>query len=142
MLPKALVEEMLAEALRSVPAVEAAAIYGSWAKGELHDDSDIDILILAGSTIRWARVRECLDELEPVIGRPLGIAGYPLSHFWGRGISPYGFLSRILSGPLVPLIGDARALRPSHRSKDYVPRVARDRGIKYGHHRGVNYGPK
>jgi hypothetical protein len=64
------------------------------------------------------------------------MSGYSLDDFLGKGISPYGFLARILAGPLVPLIGDPRALRPPHRSKDYVPRVARDRGIKYTRHRG------
>jgi predicted nucleotidyltransferase len=139
MLSRELTENILKEALESFPEIGAAAIYGSWAKNELHDESDIDILILAFSTIRWQRVRDRLDELEDVIGMPLNMAGYLMSDFWGKGISPYGFLSRILSGPLVSLIGDARALRPSYRSKDYVPRVARDRGIKYGLHRGIRY---
>ena len=139
MLSESLVEELLAERLASFPQIEAAAIYGSWAKGDLHDDSDIDLIVLASATFRWQPLRTQLDELEEIVGRPIGRAGYSLSDFLGKGISPYGFLARILSQPLVPLVGDVRALRPPHRSRDYVPRVARDRGIKYGHHRGIRY---
>lgn len=139
MLARKLVEDLLAETLAAFPEIEAAAIYGSWAKEELHEESDIDLLILASTTIRWQKVRDSLDELEEIVAMPLNIAGYSVSDFYGKGISPYGFLARILSGPLVPLLGDARALRPAHRSKEYVPRVARDRGIKYGRHRGVRY---
>lgn len=135
-----LVEHAIADTLAEVPEIEAVAIYGSWAKYELHDDSDIDLLILARSRIRWKRVRELLDPLQDLAGRDIYFAGYSVSDFWGKGISPYGFLNRILSGPLVPLIGDVRALRPEFRSKDHVPRVARDRGIVYGgHHRGIKY---
>ena len=139
MLARSEVEELLAEGLAAFPQIEAAAIYGSWAKRELHEGSDIDLLVLARSRIRWAELREFLDELEDVVGRPIGLAGYSLSDFLGKGISPYGFLARILSQPLVPLLGDVRALRPPHRSRDYVPRVARDRGIHYGRHRGFRY---
>jgi predicted nucleotidyltransferase len=134
-----LVEEIITQELAAFTGIEAAAIYGSWAKDDLHDESDIDLLVIARSSFRWQRLRDRLDELEEVVGRPIGLAGYSLDDFLGRGISPYGFLARILSGPLVPLLGDARALRPPSRSKDYVPRVARDRGIKYGRHRGVRW---
>jgi predicted nucleotidyltransferase len=135
-------EDLLRAELEAMPEIKAAAIYGSWAKNDLHDESDIDLLVLAAESFTWRGLRERLDELEPVIGRHIGLAGYSLTDFLGRGISPYGFLARILSGPLIPLVGDARALRPPHRSKDYVPRVARDRGIKYGHHRGQRYAEK
>jgi len=135
-LDRRLVEELLQAELEALEAVRAAAIYGSWAKDDLHEGSDIDLLVLVAEDIRWSALRERLDLLEPIIGRDIGLAGYSLADFLGRGISPYGFLARILSGPLVPLVGDPRALRPPHRSKDYVPRVARDRGIHYGRHRG------
>lgn len=134
-----IVEELIRDTLGEFEQVKAAAIYGSWAKRELHDDSDIDLLVLAGASIRWQKLRDRLDDLEEIIGREIGLAGYLLDDFLGRGISPYGFLARILSGPLVPLIGDVRALRPQFRSKDHVPRVARDRGIRYGRHRGVRW---
>lgn len=139
MLSRELIEEILADELADFSEIEAAAIYGSWAKGELHDDSDIDLLVLASSSFRWQRLRDRLDILEEIVGLPLNIAGYSTADFFGKGISPYGFLARILSGPLIPLIGDARSFRPAHRSKEYVPRVARDRGIKYGRHLGVRY---
>ncbi len=132
-------EDRILEVLLAYPEVSAAAIYGSWAKGDLHDESDIDLLVLASERIRWQDLRDDLTELEEVVGREIGLAGYSLSDFLGRGISPYGFLNRILSGPLVPLLGDPRALRPPFRSKEFIPRVARDRGIKYGHHRGVRW---
>lgn len=133
---------MLADALTEHPRVAAAAIYGSWARDELHEESDIDILILARGAIRWSEVRDALDVVEEFAGRDIHFAGYPLDHFLGRGISPFGFLARVLSGPMTPLIGDVRALRPPHRSKDYVPRVARDRGIRYGRHKGYRYGER
>lgn len=140
MLDRLTVEELLADELAAFPEIAAAGIYGSWAKQELHDDSDIDLLVLAATAFRWQRLRDRFDELEPIVGRPLNFAGYSISDFLGKGISPYGFLARILSGPMVPLIGDPRSLRPPHRSKDYVPRVARDRGIIFGaRHRGIWY---
>lgn len=135
-----LAERAITDALLEFEPVVAAAIYGSWAKDELHDDSDVDLLLLASTTIRWAHIRTALDDVQEFVGREIHFAGYETRDFWGRGISPYGFLARILSGPLVPLIGDVRAWHPPFRSKDHVPRVARDRGIRYGgHHRGIRY---
>ena len=140
MVGRALVEDTLCDVLSDFEQIVAAAIYGSWAKDELHDDSDIDLLLLASSTIRWAHVRTALDEIEVLAGREIHFAGYETRDFWGRGISPYGFLARVLSGPMTQLFGDVRAWHPPFRSKDHVPRVARDRGVKYGgRHRGVTY---
>jgi predicted nucleotidyltransferase len=133
---------MLTDALASHSHVVAAAIYGSWARDELHSESDIDLLILARGGIRWSEIREALNVIEEFAGRDIHFAGYPVDHFLGRGISPFGFLARVLSGPMIPLVGDVRALRPPHRSKEYVPRVARDRGIHYGRHRGYRYGER
>jgi predicted nucleotidyltransferase len=140
MVDRALVEDAITECLIGFDQIVAAAIYGSWAKDELHEESDIDLLLLASTTIRWAHVRTALDDLEDLAGREIHFAGYETRDFWGRGISPYGFLARILSGPMVPLFGDVRSWHPPFRSKDHVPRVARDRGVKYGgRHRGIKY---
>jgi predicted nucleotidyltransferase len=140
MAERVLVEATLTETLTSFEPLVAGAIYGSWAKDELHAASDIDLLLLAASTIRWAHVRTALDHLVDLAGREIHFAGYETRDFWGRGISPYGFLARVLSGPMVPLFGDVRAWHPPFRSKDHVPRVARDRGVKYGgRHRGIRY---
>jgi len=100
------VEAMLGGELARLPGVEAAALFGSWAGGDLREASDIDLLVIGEPE------RRTLSEIAMAAGRRAG-REVNLS-VWSAddaadALRKDGFLSRVLSGPLHPLVGDVRA---------------------------------
>ncbi|QOC23771.1 nucleotidyltransferase domain-containing protein [Wenzhouxiangella sp. AB-CW3] len=79
-----------------------AAIYGSVAKGTARADSDID-LIVAGD-ISLAEMLEHLQPLEQSLGREINARVFTKKEFQIRMDNADPFLTRVLSGPTIPLI--------------------------------------
>lgn len=104
------VEEQLREHLGGRHDVEAAAIFGSWARGEPRPSSDVDVLVVGG-----ASHEELEDELRPVgesIGREVNLVVFPRDELRRRWREGNGFLRTVLGGPLVAIIGDVRTHGP------------------------------
>lgn len=53
--------------------IEFCALFGSFARGEANDDSDIDLLVRFAKPIGWA-FYGIADELEKVLGRKVDLA--------------------------------------------------------------------
>ncbi|HEY0019485.1 MAG TPA: nucleotidyltransferase domain-containing protein [Longimicrobium sp.] len=105
--------ELLRVALSEVPGLEAAFIYGSCARGEMDEKSDIDVFALG----------ERLNELEPelalvagtseaavLLGHEVNVTRYTRQKLQQRRGG--GFLRSVLAGPKDWLIGDVAVLEP------------------------------
>jgi predicted nucleotidyltransferase len=104
------VEAMLEGELARLPGVHAAALFGSWPGGDLRESSDIDLLVIGEPD------RHALSEIAMAAGQRAG-REVNLS-VWSPNdaadaLRKDGFLSRVLSGPLRPLVGDVlEAVKP------------------------------
>lgn len=85
--------------------IELAMIYGSVAKKSDTASSDIDLLVVS-DTIDLAKLYEALAPVESAIGRPISPTLYTSSEVRERLSKKNAFLSKVLSGEKVILIGD------------------------------------
>jgi len=98
-------EPLLREALQALaPDVEAAWIYGSYAKQTDTAGSDIDVMVV-GSNLTLARVIEVLLPAEELLGRKVNPTLYTKAEFNQRRAEADSFVNRVLAQPLLPLIG-------------------------------------
>jgi predicted nucleotidyltransferase len=98
------VEATLRSRLQSLPGVEAAAIFGSWAAGRVGPDSDIDLLVV-GNVDRDGLLA-LAREVELLAGREVNVTAYRPAEFRRRRRGRVGFLATVLDRPLIPLVGD------------------------------------
>ena len=94
----------LREALEEIDGVEAAAVYGSVAAGSDTGRSDIDLLVV-GSPDELA-FHEAVSALEEVLGRPINYTLLSRKELRARVRRKDPFLNRVLTGDLIPVIGD------------------------------------
>ncbi len=100
---------LLAEALQILERkIEVAFIFGSFATGDEHADSDIDIIIIGDVSLQdvvtaTMDVREYLNrDITPIV--------YPVSEFRERLSEKNHFLMHVLENPKIFLIGNADEL--------------------------------
>jgi predicted nucleotidyltransferase len=95
---------VLRDALRGVPGVEAAFVFGSLARGNARPDSDIDLLIY-GDDISDADIGGALLDVALVLERPIDAKRYDRQRFL-RDFQPgASFLPAALAGPAHWLVG-------------------------------------
>jgi len=97
----------LRETIEAIDGVEAAAVYGSVASGSDTGRSDIDLLVV-GSPDELA-FHEAVSALEEVLGRPINYTLLSRKELRARLRRKDPFLSRVLAGALIPVIGDVGA---------------------------------
>ena len=99
-------EPLLREALSSLlPTLRAAWIYGSIAKKSETAQSDIDVMLI-GENLSLGQVLATLLPLEDQLGRKINPTCYTLAEFTRRRAEPDSFVNRVLTQPVLPLIGD------------------------------------
>lgn len=86
-------------------AIAYAFIYGSVAKGEYRSRSDIDIMVVS-DTLALADIYSVISPLELQFGRKMNITLYTNNEFAQRKQRVNPFLNKVLSGSIIPLIGD------------------------------------
>jgi predicted nucleotidyltransferase len=87
--------------------VEAAAIFGSTARGASDATSDIDLLLL--TDLPQLRAQAFFKASGRALGRPVNVLAYAPSA-WRKAVADENaFVLEILQSPLVPLKGDIRA---------------------------------
>lgn len=96
--------ERLAGALSSVNGVRAAAIHGSWAKGRITPDSDLDVIVITDGD------RSSVQRAVRRVGRQIGRQG-DASVLSPRDLAAMvaehnPFLEAILRGPRIDVLGD------------------------------------
>ena len=99
-------QPMLREALLALGSdLQTAWIYGSVAKGTDTAKSDIDVM-LVGKNLLLSRVLKLLIPLETQLGRKISPTIYTPAEFKRRRAEKDSFVNRVLSQPVLPLIGD------------------------------------
>lgn len=106
--------EVLRVALAQVPGVDAAFIYGSYArKNDVHPASDIDVFVvgeaLDESDTRLALAEEML-EASGLLGREVNVTRYIPKRLDRQGASGARFIRSVLAGEKEWLVGDDEAL--------------------------------
>ena len=89
------------------PGLQSAWVYGSVAKQTETARSDIDVM-LVGNNLLLSQVLACLEPAEVQLGRKINPSCYSPQEFERRRAEPDSFVNRVLSQPILPLIGDAR----------------------------------
>lgn len=103
---------VLRTALAEVPGIEAAFIYGSFARGDMHAESDIDVFALGDSLKhRDTRLNLARGTLEAamLLNREVNVTRYTRDKLDARRTG--GFLSAVLAGPKTWLVGDETVLQ-------------------------------
>ena len=88
------------------PNLQAGWIYGSVAKQTDNWKSDVDVM-LVGRDLLLGDVLACLIPAEAQLGRKINPTLLTPDEFERRGKEPDSFVNRVLSQPLIPLIGTA-----------------------------------
>ena len=99
--------------------VEFAMLYGSTAKGMSRSASDIDVLIV-GDDIRLEKLYSAFEGVEMAVRRKVNPTIYSRDEFRRRRNSKHPFITRVLAGETVPLIGtldDVGATRKSRKDQ-------------------------
>ncbi|MFO1264138.1 MAG: nucleotidyltransferase domain-containing protein [Rhodoferax sp.] len=97
---------VLREALTSLqPDLRLAWVFGSVARQADTAFSDIDVMLI-GCNLTLGRVLEALEPAQGSLGRKINPACYSPEEFNRRREEPESFVSRVLTQPILPLIGD------------------------------------
>ncbi len=98
---------VLRDALKLLqPKLISAWVYGSVARQTDTARSDID-LMLVGNDLSLSQVLAILEPAEAQLGRKINPSCYAPTEFERRRAEPDSFVNRVLSQPILPLIGDA-----------------------------------
>jgi predicted nucleotidyltransferase len=104
--------ELLRIALADVPGLEAAFIFGSFARGDTHAESDVDVFAF-GDALKDLDTRLALTqrtvEASILLNREVNVSRYTSDKLEARRTG--GFLSSVLAGPKQWLLGDETVLR-------------------------------
>ena len=101
--------EVVEEALSGVDGIEAAFVFGSFARGDARDDSDVDVLVVADTAAQGRLGREAA-EASVLLGRPVEIRSYTREKLQRQLGAGNAVLRRILAGPKQWIIGDEQRL--------------------------------
>jgi len=100
----------LRDALRRFAAdIDAAFVYGSTAKGQDAASSDIDIMLIADD-LSYGDVFEAVEATSERLGRPVHLQILSKRDLARRVKADSAFVTRVLSGPKIWLIGGKDAL--------------------------------
>lgn len=87
------------------PRLTHALVFGSVAKATDTAQSDID-LMLVGEGLTLGEILENLQPAEAQLGRKINPTTYTKAEFFRRLAEPDSFVNRVLSQPVLPLIGE------------------------------------
>jgi predicted nucleotidyltransferase len=95
---------LLKQALRSVEKeIDRAFIYGSFAKGDYGNDSDVDLFVV--TELSGLKLAELIGDVQNEIGRSINVSQFKSDEFNQRKKQKDHFLTRVLDGPKIAIIG-------------------------------------
>jgi len=103
--------ELLRAAFAGVEGVDAAFVFGSQARGDTHDDSDIDLFIVGREDVHHA-VSQALTEIELLLQREIDVILYTPERVQARASRPTEFVRRVMREPKLWVAGEMTALEP------------------------------
>ncbi len=104
--------EVLASALARVDGVDAAFVFGSFARGDTRPDSDVDLFVVADEGARRDLGREA-TEASVLLGRPVEVTWYSRDKLRQRLASDNAFVRRVVDGPKRWVVPDHSGAFPS-----------------------------
>jgi predicted nucleotidyltransferase len=100
------VADVLRRALRPHAGdIDVALVYGSIAQGEPTATSDVDVLLV--TSLLLSDLSGALADAETALGRKVNVTLLDVDDFRRRVRAGDHFLTSVLAGPVIPLIGDA-----------------------------------
>lgn len=99
------VEGLLRELVRDLKGIRISLIYGSYAKGTLRSDSDIDLLVVADDRKSEDILLEKVGDIEQRLQREINYKIYAAREFARKRKEKDPFIGEILSGAYVLLKG-------------------------------------
>lgn len=90
--------------------IALAFVFGSAAAGNETAASDVDVLIV-GTGVSLAEIVDALSDVQRELGREVNPAVYRAAEFSRKLAEGHQFLSRVVEGPKIFLIGDEGELR-------------------------------
>jgi predicted nucleotidyltransferase len=97
--------EVVEEAIAGIVGIEAAFVFGSFARGDARDDSDVDVLVV-GDVASDAGLGREAAEASVLLGRPVEIRAYTPEKLKRQLAAGNAVLQRILAGPKRWIVGD------------------------------------
>ena len=94
---------------RRSPGVEGAFVFGSVARGEAREESDVDVLLL-GEEIPRRELGRTLLEASALLGRDVNAVRYTRAEFADEAARGESFARRVARGPKRWIAGDERLL--------------------------------
>lgn len=101
--------EVVQEAIGEVQGIDAAFVYGSFARGDARDDSDVDVLVV-GEGADDAALGRGAAEASVLLGRPVELRTYTRDRLERQLAAGNAVLQRIMAGPKRWLIGNEATL--------------------------------
>lgn len=96
--------EVVEEAFAGVEGIEAAFVFGSFARGDARADSDVDVLVVADAATQGRLGREAA-EASVLLGRPVEVRSYTRDKLERQIDAGNAVLRRILTGPKRWIVG-------------------------------------
>ena len=109
--------------------IHLAFVYGSVAAGNERAESDIDVMVV-GDDLSLEKVVTALAVAQRELGREVNPSVYGVDEFYRKLSEGHHFISRVVTGPKVFLIGDEgelRRLAKERLAQEAPSKPARDR---------------
>jgi len=100
--------------------IRAAFVYGSVAKGTEAPGSDVDLLVIGD--LPPSRLAIDLGKIDMALGRRVSLASYSVEEFVELSAQENNFITRVLHGPVIWLIGNKETVDALRALKSGKPR--------------------
>ena len=100
---------VIKSALEQIPGIKCAFLYGSFAKNREKPESDVDLMVVGKVTSDL--FEEAISDSEKQLGRTINVVSYATAEFRKKAKSRDPFITSVLKGPKVILIGDENEIR-------------------------------
>jgi len=97
------------DSLKEIGNIKFALIYGSFAKGEEAETSDIDLLIIGDVNER--RMLGIMEKIEERVGREVNYIAWTEYEFEKKALERIPLLEEIVNTPVIMIVGDLDELR-------------------------------
>ena len=134
------VADVLRDGLRPLAdRIVAALVFGSAARGELRNNSDIDVLVVG--EVSFGEVVGALSEAQRALGREVNSTVYPVPEFREKVRKGHHFLNAVLSEPYLLVMGDRDEFEGLGRAEQVAGPAPDDKNGNRRHVRGRRSGP-
>ena len=94
--------ETLKKRFKKIADLQEAYIFGSYAKGQFQELSDIDILIVGDHSFK--EVLKIIVPLEKTLGREINLIDYSVADFKAKKKEKDDFLTQVFNGRVIKLV--------------------------------------